>query len=266
MRATIALVRAAWLTAASYRLNLVLSCLGAAATVVPVYYVATALQGTMAHAIRGEAAGYFGFVVLGLVCYNLAVAAANGLPTAVASGIGAGTLETLLSTPAPTPAVLAGLSGYGLLWAGVRAGVLLLGGMLFGVRLWWSGAPVALVVFALVVLAYLAVGMLESAMLVAFRVRTPLVAGVTTVSALLGGVYYPTGVVPAWLARLTPFVPLTHGARAVRRLLLEGRGWMGVRGEVAMLALESAALVALGAAALALALRHARRAGTLGQY
>lgn len=266
MRTVLALVRVAWLTAISYRLSFALSLLAVGASVLPIYYVANALQGTMANIIRGEASGYFGFVLIGLVGYNLATAAANSLPGAVAAGIGSGTLEALLATPAHTPAILAGLSGYGLIWAAVRAVVLVLGGLLLGVRLDWGGLPLATLALGLVVIAYLAIGMLDAAVVVAFRTRTPLVAATLTASALLGGVYFPSGAVPAWLAHLTPFVPLSHGARVVRRVLLEHSTLPAVTSELLFLAAECAVLLSVGVAALAFALGHARRAGTLGQY
>lgn len=266
MRTVLALVRVAWLTALSYRLSFALSLLAVGVSVLPIYYVANALQGTMADVIRGEAAGYFGFVLIGLVGYNLATAAANSLPGAVAAGIGSGTLEALLATPARTPAVLAGLGGYGLLWAALRAVVLVAGGLLLGIRLDWSGLPLAALALAMVMVAYLAIGMLDAAVVVVFRTRTPLVAATLTASALLGGVYFPSQAVPAWLAHLTPFVPLSHGARVVRRVLLEHSTLPMVGGDLLFLAAQCVLLLSVGVAALAYALGHARRAGTLGQY
>lgn len=266
MRATLALVRVAWLSAISYRTSFALSLAAAAATVVPVYFVANALHPTMAEAIRGEAPGYFGFLVLGLAAYNLAVASANSLPSAVASGIGAGTLEPLLATPAGTPSVLAGLSGYGMLWAALRALMLVGGGLALGLRPDATGLPIALVALLLVVVAYAAIGMLDAAFVVAFRVRTPFVAATLTASALLGGVYFPSTAVPAWLATLTPFVPLSFGARVLRRALLEQATLGSVGHDLLLLGIECVVLVAAGVAALSVALDRARRTGTLGQY
>lgn len=266
MRTVIALARVAWLTAVSYRLSFALSVLAVGVSVLPIYYVAGALQGTMADVIRGEAAGYFGFVLIGLVGYNLAVAAANSLPAAVSSGIGSGTLEALLATPARTPAILAGLSAYGLLRAAIRAAILVAGGIALGVRLDWGGLPVALLTLALVVVAYAAIGMVDAAVVVVFRMRTPLVAATLTASALLGGVYFPSQAVPAWLAQLTPFVPLSHGARVVRRVLLEHSTLPMVSADLLFLAAECVVLLSVGVAALSFAFGHARRAGSLGQY
>ena len=36
-------------------------------------------------------------------------------------------------------------------------------------------------------------------------------------STLLGGVYYPTTVIPSWLASASEFVPLGYGLRALRQ-------------------------------------------------
>jgi ABC-type multidrug transport system permease subunit len=87
-----------------------------------------------------------------------------------------------------------------------------------------------------------------------------------TASALLGGVYYPTHVIPSWLEHLSTLVPLAPALRIVRRLLLQGAPVMDVRTDVALLAAQAAVLAAVGTLVLGTALRHARRAGTLGQY
>ena len=64
-RAAIALTRASWRTAKSYRVSFVLSFISLMVTIIPVYFVATALQPFMASIIAEEGREYFGFVLLG---------------------------------------------------------------------------------------------------------------------------------------------------------------------------------------------------------
>ena len=266
MREALALARAAWLTAASYRINLVLQLAGAAVSVVPLYFVAHALQPTMARSIGGQGSDYFGFVVVGLILYALVTAALQSLPAAIASGISSGTLEAQLATPAPVPAILAGLSTYGITLAVVR-GVALAGvGLALGVTVRWQAMGASAVVVLLALACYVALGMLDAAVVVAFRLRTPFASVVLTLSALLGGVWYPTHVIPSWLRDLSGLVPLAHASRAVRVMLLDGRGMSAARDDVLMLAACAATLVAVGCLALDTAFRYARRHGTLGQY
>jgi hypothetical protein len=65
LRASAALTTAAWRTAKSYRLSFVLSFASLAVTIIPVYFVANALQPFMASVIADEGREYFGFVLLG---------------------------------------------------------------------------------------------------------------------------------------------------------------------------------------------------------
>jgi ABC-type multidrug transport system permease subunit len=114
--------------------------------------------------------------------------------------------------------------------------------------------------------AYFTVALIASALILVFRTSGPLVTAVITVSALLGGAYYSTAVIPSWLQSLSTVVPLTYGLRATRRLLLAGEPLTAVWGDVAILLVMTAALLVVGGSSFGAALRHSRRAGTLGQY
>ena len=187
MREAAALVRAQWLAAISYRMGMAMSVASLAAIVVPVYFVANALQPVMQDSIRSQGGDYFAFVVVGIMAVQLVAVSLNALPNAIQSGIGTGTLEALLST----------------------------------------------------------------------RVRLPV---------LLGGVYYPTQVIPSWIQYISHALPLTYGLRAIRGTLLEGMPFHQVLGDVVILAGFTLGLALLSAWLFALALRYARRAGTLAQY
>jgi ABC-2 type transport system permease protein len=266
MREAWALVRAQWHAALSYRMRMAMSLLSVLVTVVPVYFVATALQPTMARAISAEGGQYFGFLVAGTVTLVYLTSAVGTLPGAIGGGISTGTWDALLATPAPRWALLAGLSGYDFLWSTVKGGALLLAASLLGARIAWEGALLAAAILGLIVLAYLPVGLMAAASVLAFRTRSPLPQAALVASVFLGGVYYPTGVIPGWLQELSALVPLTYGLRALRQALLEGRGIGAVLPDLEMLLLFDAVLLAAGAAAFQWALRHARRHGTTAQY
>jgi ABC-2 type transport system permease protein len=266
MTAALALMRAGWLSAVSYRVGMALSLGGLLVTVVPLYFVAHALQPVMADSIRGQGGEYFAFVLVGMVAFNFLGPALNALPGAVSSGIRSGTLEAMLGTPAPLPSLLGGLVAYDLTWAAVRAAVLAAAGAALGARLAPEALLPALVVMALIVAAHLPFGLMGAALVLAFRTPGPLPRLVLAASVLLGGVYYPTEVIPGVLRAASSAMPLTYGLRALRGLLLEGAPPAAVAGDVAVLAAFAAALLAAGALVFAAALRYARGAGTLAQY
>lgn len=266
LREVMALVRAGWLTALSYRVGMLFSLFALIVTVIPVYFVANALQPVMAKSIASETHQYFGFLLLGTIIIPFLNAAMGAVPGAIGSGIATGTLEALLATPARLSAILAGLSGYTFLWTMLKAVLLLLAGWTLGAHVAWSNALTALLILVLIVLAYLPVGIVSAAAVLAFRTAGPLAQGVLIGSVLLGGVYYPTQVIPAWLRSFSAIIPLTYGLRALRRTLLENASLASVTSDLGILVLFIVVLSAISLGALSAALRYARRNGTLAQY
>lgn len=266
MREILALIRAHWLTQTSYRLRTVFGMLSILVSVVPLYFVSDALQPVMADSIQDEGGQYFGFLIVGTAATLLITAAVNQLPNAVSSGISRGTFEAMLSTPTPLPALLAGMIGSGILWTFIRMMVIVVGAWIFGAPIHFGSSLLALAILFLTLLAYLPVGLTATALVILFRTAGPLPQGATYLSILLGGVYYPTKVIPDWIQILSDWIPLTYGLRAVRRVLLEGAGLERVLPDVGMLLLFVIVLLALACLAFSLAYQHAKRAGTLAQY
>ena len=266
MRKVGALVRASWLTAKSYRLNLVFSFGGIAVAFVPLYLAARALQPVAADSISTEGGEYFGFLVLGLVATSMVNFALRALPGAISSGIASGTLEALLATPTRLGTLLTGLVGYPLLLAISRNVLFVLAMAIAGTSVVWAGVPVAVAVLALILLAHVPIGLVASALHLVFRTSGPLTSAVLTTSALLGGVYYSTNVIPEVIRPLSALVPLTYGLRALRRSLLSGEPLAVVAPDVGILAAFAIVGLAVGVAAFRWALAYARRAGTLAQY
>lgn len=266
MSKILALMAAQWRVATSYRLQTLLSFGGLVFTVVPLFFIAQAVQPVMANAIRDEGGNAFGFLLVGTVALLLVTTALSVIPTALASGIGSGTLEALLSTPTPIFTLVAGMSAFPIVMAAFRAGVLLAAGMLLGVHMAVASLPLALGILALIVLAHAAIGLLSGAMVLAFRTPGPLSRLALIASSLLGGVYYPTHVIPSWLRMVSEVLPLSYGLRALRRVLLQDASIGEIAPDLLVLLAETALLVALGGTVFLLAFRHARRQGTLAQY
>ncbi|HEY7895623.1 MAG TPA: ABC transporter permease [Gemmatimonadaceae bacterium] len=266
MRETLALIKASWRSALSYRLSMVFSLVGLVVGIVPVYYVARALQSTMAQKIELQGGEYFAFLLVGMIATSFIMTAVNAIPGVVTSGIATGTLEALLSTRASLPSLVSGLIGYNFVWTGLRSVVMMAAGLALGVHLVWGAWLSSLFIMTLIVLAYLPFGLFAAALQLAFRTAGPLPSVVLLASSFLGGVYYPTHVMPSWLPRLSDAIPLTYGLRALRETLLEGIPFRMVLPDVATLIGFVLLLTALSLFALTEALHYARRSGTLAQY
>lgn len=266
MRRAMALVRASWLTAASYRFNLFVSLVSLLVMVIPVYFVAQALQPVMAESIAGQGGEYFAFVLVGIITLMLLTTAVTSLPTALGSSIASGTFEALLGTRARLGEIVAGMVGYAFIWTAIRMLLLLLVGWILGAPLIGERLPAALLILGLIILAYLPFGLFAASGVLAFKTSGSLPAAVLTVSGLLGGVYYPTQVIPSWLQDLSMVVPLTYGLRALRAVVLEGGSLRASAPDLAVLAGFALALLAASLYVFTTAVRHAKVSGTLAQY
>lgn len=261
-----ALTRASWLQAKSYRLSLAMQLGGLLVSVVPTFFIARALQPMMENVIAGEADQFFAFVLVGSISLSLVTAGMSTLPGAISGGVSTGYFEALLMTRAPVGGILAGLTSYGLLVTLVRSTVLLSAGWLLGARIAWGLIVPALLVLALIYAAHWGLGLISAALVIAFRTSGPLTQGVTALSVLFGGVYYPVSAIPSWLGSIAAVTPLAYGSRALRRVLLLGDASAAWSADVGMLASMAVLLLMAGGFAMHAALRYARRVGSLGTY
>jgi ABC-2 type transport system permease protein len=266
VNAILALTRASWLTATSYKVNTVFSFLGIIGAVVPIYFLSNALQPLMANVIRGEGHQYFGFILVGTVAFSFIPIAIQSLPSAVGSSIGNGTLEAVLSTPTSMTAVLTGMMSYTVAWTTLRGALMLVAGGILGATVLWPQIPAALLILLLIILAHLPLGLMAAASVLAFRTAGPFPRVALILSSLLGGVYYPTHVIPSWLAYASSLLPLTYGLRALRRVLLDGVSLRMVASDLMVLLAFAVVLSGIGAWAFSSALRYARRNGALSIY
>lgn len=266
MREALALIRAAWLTAVSYRLQMFASVVGLVLSIVPLYFISRAVQPIMADSIRLEGRDYFAFLIVGLVTYLLIAVVVNGLHGALSGEISSGALEAMLATPTRLWSIVVGEMGQGFSWALVRAVLMLVTAWFFGAHIIWDRALVAAGIIALILLAYLPVGLIAGAMILAFRTTAQGTTVVLSLSALLGGVYYPTSVIPSWLADISQFIPLTYGLRALRRSLIEGAPLSALAPDLAILAGFGIVLMVVSILVFSWSVTYARRVGTLAQY
>ena len=266
MRAAAALTRASWRTAKSYRVSFVLSFVSLLVTIVPVYFVATALQPFMASVIAEEGREYFGFVLLGTALLTLVATALSSFASSVNGGLGSGFFEALLVTPTPLSSLLLGQTGYAFAWALARVVLLFVVGVWLGVDVHWLRLPEALLITAAAVAAHAGLGLIAAALVVSFRTTATLPQGLVAVSTILAGVYFPTSVLPPVLAPIAEWLPLTPALRALRQSLLLGFPMSAVAADLGRLVALAAVCLAVGTFALRWAFSYARRSGSLSQY
>jgi ABC-2 type transport system permease protein len=210
---------------------------------------------------------YFSFAVVGVAFASLLGMFQEGLPAVVRSAQLSGTLEALLVTPASVPAILFGSSLYSLVFQLVRT-ALHLGVALafFGLTLGRINGLGVLSVGVLTVLCFLSVGILSASFILVYKTGNPFSWILGTVSGLLGGVVFPVALLPPWIRWVSSLLPVTYALDGMRKSLLASAGFAEVLPDVAALAAFNAVLLPLSLVAFRLAVRKAKKDGTLSHY
>ena len=248
--------------ALSYRLNFVLTLASAVFGVTLWYFLASAVH----PAGPWAAGGYFAYLITGTAFMGFVGTALHTFGRKLREDQLMGTLEILLSSPASAFTVLAA----SILWELILQALLVAGTLLlavaFGMRFMVGSWLAALLITGLTVAVFAALGLCAASLLLVFQRGEPVTPFVGGLFALLGGVFFPTSVLPGALRTLSEFVPLTYSLSGIRSVLLEGGTLRSVGPELAALSLFNALLWPLALILLRLCLRWARRFGLLGNY
>lgn len=267
MHRLLAVARAYSLGMLTYRTRTLVSLLSVFVAVVPVYFVAAALQPLAANAIASESSEYFTYLIVGSVASFVIAEAVSAIPSLINSYITSGTLEQLLTTPLRWPSLIGGLLTYGFGWVALRALVLLVTAWIWATStIAWFRIVEFSAVMVLLAAAYVGVGLMAAALVLMVRSSMFVPQAVLTVSTLLGTVYFPVSVLPPVIAPFANVVPMTPALRIARQLLLKDQSVMTVLPEVLQLTGFAIVGVLFGGISFHLALQHARRSGTLAQY
>jgi ABC-2 type transport system permease protein len=210
---------------------------------------------------------YFSFAIVGVAFSSLLGMFQEGLSAVVRSAQVSGTLEALLVTPTSIPTVLFGSSLYSLLLQVFRT-LLHLGVALafFGMTLGRINGLGVLIVGVLTVLCFLGVGVLSASFILVYKTGNPFGWILGTVSGLLGGVVFPVALLPPWIRWVSSLLPVTYALDGMRKGLLASAGFAEVLPDIAALAVFNIILLPASLLAFRLAVRKAKKDGTLSHF
>jgi ABC-2 type transport system permease protein len=211
--------------------------------------------------------GYFAFVLIGLTVSGFLGAGVYQLAANLRQDQVQGTLEALLASGMPLGGLAAGMAAYPFVSALWSSAIYVIVGGLAGARA-ESGANWLLALTALGIgsISFVSIGLVGAALVLIFRRAAAATGWLVVVLSLAGGELFPTRLLPAWFRVLADLSPFTQALRLIRTALLEGGGWADGASTLIVLSVMAIGYGAVGIGALILAMRHARRAGSLGQY
>jgi ABC-2 type transport system permease protein len=214
----------------------------------------------------------FAFILFGIAPFSYQQVALSAFAHRFREEQVTGTLEAMLVCPTRTSMVIFASALFDFLFTSLRVVLYILVGVGFAyfttrpISLHMTGLAAALVIFFLMVLTSVGVGIMAAAFVMYFKKGEVLVTLISSVSALFGGVFFPTGALPEAVRPLSAMLPITYTTDGVRRALLTGEGITDLLPQIRVLLLFAAVLLPLGLYIFRIALRAARRDGTLVQY
>jgi ABC-2 type transport system permease protein len=178
-----------------------------------------------------------------------------------------GTLEAMLVSPTSTGLVIFSSAAWDFTYAGFRV-LLYLGGawLIFGINFHMESSPVLAVGVVLTLLSSVGLGMLSASFILYFKRGDPINFFLSGMTTLFGSVFFPVEQLPQALQGVSDYLPITWSLRVVRGAMLQGKGFVDLQSDLAALAILTVVLLPSGLYFSRIAIRKAKREGSLVQY
>jgi len=255
-----------WRIESSYRLPFIWTCVGIFASVFMFYYMARLVGPTALPYLQDYGGNYFAFLLIGIAFSRYLNVALHSFSGGIRGAQNDGTLEAMLMTPAPASVIAFGSS----LWGYSRTTLEVLIYLVMG-RLFWNvhlrgNLPAAAAALLLSLIAFSAIGVISSSIILVIKRGDPLMWVWGTASYLLGGVYYPITILPGWVQGLARLLPITYSLRALRLALLQGASLTELWSDLLILSGFCLILVPLSIYTFRIAMCRARYDGSLTHF
>jgi ABC-2 type transport system permease protein len=259
-----AFLRRDFLSEVSYRLAFVLQIFGMFLTLVALYFL-TGMIDPQAEGLDGVSP--FSWLLIGVAFQYYFSTALYSFSAKIRNEQVLGTLEAMLVSPTPTALVIFSSAVWDFVYGGIRVLVyLLFATLVFGVSL-NVGSPLALALgLLLTLLSSAGLGIFSASFTIYLKRGNPINFLLSGATMLLGNVFFPVEQLPNWLRPLSDYLPITWSMRVIRGALLQGASFAELGEPLARLALLTVLLLPLGVLASRIAIRRAKREGSLVVY
>ncbi len=256
-----------FLMESSYRLSFFFNIFTVLVTILGYYFIDVLFGKKMVPHLETFGAPYLAYVLLSLAMFSYVGVGLGSFASRIQSEQVQGTLEAVLVTPTPLTTILASLAIWNFLVATMDFLIYLaLGLFVFHIDLSRANILSSFVVLALTVLSFSSLGILSASFVILFKRGNPVSWIINSLEGLLGGVYFPVTVLPAWLQAAAKCLPITYAIQAIQLSVYRGYSLAQLWTELRFLLLFSAVLCPLSLFVFGLAIRQAKKNGSLAQY
>lgn len=210
---------------------------------------------------------YFPFVLIGIAFYGYLHTGLTSFTQAIREEQYTGTLETILLSPTGIPTVLISGSLWNFLFTSLRILLYLIFGILFfGFDISRANLISAITTLLLTITSSSGLGIISASFIIVLKRGDPVNWLFSGISRFLGGVYFPISILPLWVQKASLLIPITHSLEAMRKALISGAPITEIWRELTILFIFSAVLLPLSILCFKLAVRMAKKSGSLLYY
>lgn len=266
-RKPLAFVKKSFISATSYKLSFIME-LGGILFSVAMFFFMSKLFGTafIPH-LEPYGGDYFSFVLIGIALSDYLGLAMGSMASTIRGGQVMGTLEALLVTQTEISTIIVSSSLYSYIWTSIRVLVYLAVGVLcFNMNIQSANYGGALLILILTIVAFSSMGILSASFIMVLKRGDPISWIFTSLSGLLGGLYYPISVLPEWLQKLSHLLPITYALEGMRLALLKGYTIAQLAPNILALLVFTAIMLPISLMSFKYAVKKAKIDGSLTQY
>ena len=251
----------------SYKFAFFLQLVGILVSMITYFFLSKLLGDIGVSYLKPYGGNYFSFILIGVAFFSYLRISIDGISKSIREGQMLGTLEALLVTQTGIPTIIISSSLYSFIFASFKVAVyLLLGVFVFGVNMGNANFAGALLILFLTIISFSSFGILSASFVMVLKRGDPISSIFTSVSGILGGLYYPVSVLPNWLQKLSHLLPVTYSLEGMRLALLQGYSTRALLPNIVALILFSIIMLPLSIFIFGYAVKRAKIDGTLTQY
>lgn len=207
----------------SYRVSFIMQIFGVFFSSVTFHFLSQLFGQNVNQHLEPYGGNYFAFVIIGIAFSGYLELSMQSFGNNIRTAQLTGTLEALLLTKTNIHLIIFCSSIYSFFWTSIRVLMLLLFGILvFDMNVTNANYPGAIIILFLTITSFMGVGIMSAGFIMVLKKGRPLNWIFTTLSMLLGGVYYPISVLPDWMQKCAHFFPITYALEGIRQSMLNG--------------------------------------------
>lgn len=266
MRTALAFLRRDGQIMLSYRAAFVMQLFSIFLAVPMFFYIGRVVGNAKPEMLEKYGGNYFAFLLIGAALLDYLSVSLGTFSRSLRESQLMGTLDIVLLSPTRLWKVLAFSSLWAYLFSTIRFSIYLVLGLVFGISLGSANFVGALLFLVLGILSFVPFGIFSASVIMLIKHGNFINAIVSAASLFLGGVLFPSEVLPAWLEPFSALVPLTHAAEGMRQSLLVGTPLSELWVHAAALTGFIVVLLPFSMAVFAYAVRQTKTTGSIAHY